>query len=45
MMNDISQETIRYPASRILDVAKALSGDVRVRILEALGEKPMMSVN
>ncbi|ETT46363.1 MULTISPECIES: helix-turn-helix domain-containing protein [Paenibacillus] len=41
MMNDISQETIRYPASRILDVAKALSGDVRVRILEALGEKPM----
>lgn len=40
-MNDISQETIRYPASRILDVAKALSGDVRVRILEALGDKPM----
>ncbi|MGG6310918.1 ArsR/SmtB family transcription factor [Paenibacillus macerans] len=38
------QETIRYPASRILDVAKALSGDVRVRILEALGKQPM-SIN
>lgn len=40
-MNEIKQETIRYPASRIIDVAKALSGDVRVRILEALGYKPM----
>ncbi|UJF35775.1 ArsR/SmtB family transcription factor [Paenibacillus hexagrammi] len=40
-MSEIKQETIRYPASRIVDVAKALSGDIRVRILEALGEKPM----
>lgn len=40
-MSEIIQETIRYPASRILDVAKALSGDVRVRILEALGDRPM----
>jgi len=40
-MNEPNQETIRYPASRIVEVAKALSGDVRVRILEALGEKPM----
>lgn len=40
-MSEIIQESIRYPASRILDVAKALSGDVRVRILEALGDKPM----
>ncbi|GIO88586.1 hypothetical protein J25TS5_55180 [Paenibacillus faecis] len=40
-MNEPLQEMIRYPASRILDVAKALSGDLRVRILEALGEKPM----
>ncbi|EXX90390.1 ArsR family transcriptional regulator [Paenibacillus darwinianus] len=44
-MTDINrQDTIRYPASRILDVAKALSGDVRVRILEALGNQPM-SIN
>lgn len=40
-MNDNKQDVLRYPASRIVDVAKALSGDVRVRILEALGEKPM----
>ncbi|GGG02765.1 ArsR/SmtB family transcription factor [Paenibacillus abyssi] len=40
-MNDIKQDMIRYPASRIVDVAKALAGDVRVRILEALGHKPM----
>ena len=40
-MSELLQETNRYPASRILDVAKALSGDVRVRILEALGDKPM----
>lgn len=40
-MSEIIQECIRYPASRILDVAKALSGDVRVRILEALGDRPM----
>lgn len=38
------QETIHYSASRILDVAKALSGDVRLRILEALGKQPM-SIN
>ncbi|WP_116190313.1 ArsR/SmtB family transcription factor [Paenibacillus taihuensis] len=36
-----TKDTIRYPSSRIVDVAKALSGDVRVRILEALGEKSM----
>src|SRR5262245_59652889 len=41
MSENIKQETIRFPASRIADVAKALSGDVRVRILEALGKKPM----
>ncbi|SFJ78944.1 Predicted transcriptional regulator [Paenibacillus sp. UNC496MF] len=35
------QDLLRFPSSRIVDVAKALSGDVRVRILEALGEKPM----
>nr|WP_202886932.1 helix-turn-helix domain-containing protein [Cohnella zeiphila] len=40
-VNEPRQETIRYPASRIVDVAKALSGDVRVRILEALGDRPM----
>lgn len=41
-MNDLpKQEIIRFPASRIVDVAKALSGDVRVRILEALGDQPM----
>lgn len=40
-MNEPLQEVMRYPSSRIIDVAKALSGDVRVRILEALGEKPM----
>jgi predicted transcriptional regulator len=34
-------ELVRYPSSRLVDVAKALSGDLRVRILEALGEKPM----
>ncbi|MCC3376746.1 transcriptional regulator [Cohnella sp. REN36] len=40
-MSEPKLETIRYPASRIVDIAKALSGDVRVRILEALGDKPM----
>ncbi|TMV44818.1 MarR family transcriptional regulator [Paenibacillus mesophilus] len=40
-MSDFKQELIRYPASRITEVAKALSGDLRVRILEALGDKPM----
>ncbi|MFC5530313.1 ArsR/SmtB family transcription factor [Cohnella yongneupensis] len=40
-MSEVKQEVIRYPASRIVDVAKALSGDVRVRILEALGDRPM----
>ncbi|MDF2924020.1 MAG: ArsR family transcriptional regulator [Paenibacillaceae bacterium] len=43
-MSEIKQDLLHYPASRIVDVAKALSGDVRVRILEALGEKPM-SIN
>lgn len=41
MSEPYRQDTQRYPASRILDVAKALSGDVRVRILEALGRQPM----
>jgi predicted transcriptional regulator len=40
-MSEYKQDTIRFPASRIVDVAKALSGDVRVRILEALGDRPM----
>ncbi|WP_027086561.1 ArsR/SmtB family transcription factor [Cohnella panacarvi] len=40
-MSETKQELIRFPATRMIDVAKALSGDVRVRILEALGEKPM----
>jgi len=40
-MSDQAQEVLRYSSNRIVDVAKALSGDVRVRILEALGEKPM----
>ncbi|MFD0671193.1 ArsR/SmtB family transcription factor [Cohnella sp. GCM10027633] len=40
-MSDMKQDLIRYPASRIVDVAKALSGDLRVRILEALGDRPM----
>ncbi|WP_219834058.1 transcriptional regulator [Paenibacillus sp. R14(2021)] len=40
-MSESIQDTLRYPSARIVDVAKALSGDVRVRILEALGEKPM----
>lgn len=41
MSEQYRQDPLRYPASRILDVAKALSGDVRVRILEALGRQPM----
>ncbi|TNJ64791.1 ArsR family transcriptional regulator [Paenibacillus hemerocallicola] len=40
-MNDFKQELIRYPAARITEVAKALSGDLRVRILETLGDMPM----
>lgn len=40
-MSEIRQDIIRFPASRIVDIAKALSGDVRVRILEALGDKSM----
>ncbi|QHT63198.1 helix-turn-helix domain-containing protein [Paenibacillus lycopersici] len=40
-MNESMQDILRFPSTRIVDVAKALSGDVRVRILEALGEKPM----
>ncbi|QHW32857.1 helix-turn-helix domain-containing protein [Paenibacillus rhizovicinus] len=40
-MNEPVQDILRFPSTRIVDVAKALSGDVRVRILEALGEKPM----
>ncbi|GAE08713.1 helix-turn-helix domain-containing protein [Paenibacillus sp. JCM 10914] len=40
-MNEAKLETNRYPASRIVEIAKALSSDVRVRILEALGDKPM----
>ncbi|SDX99178.1 Predicted transcriptional regulator [Paenibacillus sp. CF384] len=41
LMSELKQDTIRYPSTRLIDVAKALSGDVRVRILEALGEKSM----
>lgn len=40
-MNEQKQEVLRYPASRITEVAKALSGDLRVRILEALGDRTM----
>lgn len=40
-MNELKQEMIRYPASRITEVAKALSGDLRLRIMEALGDRPM----
>lgn len=40
-MSDFKQELTRYPASRVTEVAKALSGDLRIRILEALGDKPM----
>ncbi|CAG7620683.1 hypothetical protein PAESOLCIP111_02290 [Paenibacillus solanacearum] len=40
-MSEFKQEMIRYPASRITEIGKALSGDLRVRILEALGDKPM----
>ncbi|WP_042160234.1 ArsR/SmtB family transcription factor [Paenibacillus gorillae] len=40
-MNENKQEMLRFPSSRIVEIAKALSGDVRVRILEALGDKPM----
>ncbi|MFC6229232.1 ArsR/SmtB family transcription factor [Paenibacillus allorhizosphaerae] len=31
----------RIPATRVQETAKALSGDVRLRILEVLGKKPM----
>ena len=40
-MSDVKEQIQRYPASRLIDVAKALSGDLRLRILEALGEKSM----
>ena len=40
-MSNIKEQIQRYPASRLIDVAKALSGDLRLRILEALGEKSM----
>lgn len=40
-MSESKQELIHFPATRMIDVAKALSSDVRVRILEALGEKSM----
>ncbi|MFC5652187.1 ArsR/SmtB family transcription factor [Paenibacillus solisilvae] len=40
-MGDIKEQVQRFPASRIIDVAKALSGDLRLRILEALGEQSM----
>ncbi|WP_028548574.1 ArsR/SmtB family transcription factor [Paenibacillus sp. UNC451MF] len=40
-MSEFKQEMNRYPASRITEVAKALSGDLRVRILEALGDRSM----
>lgn len=40
-MYEPKMDVMRFPPSKIVDVAKALSGDVRVRILEALGDKPM----
>ncbi|CAG7628772.1 ArsR/SmtB family transcription factor [Paenibacillus allorhizosphaerae] len=40
-MSEFKQEMIRFPASRITEIGKALSGDLRVRILEALGDRPM----
>ncbi|WP_308636422.1 ArsR/SmtB family transcription factor [Paenibacillus silvisoli] len=40
-MSEPIQDLNRYPSTRLIEVAKALSGDVRLRILEALGEKPM----
>ncbi|MCI3920897.1 helix-turn-helix domain-containing protein [Paenibacillus sp. TRM 82003] len=40
-MNEPKQEVVRYPATRITEVAKALSGDLRLRILEALGDRTM----
>ncbi|RKN62890.1 ArsR/SmtB family transcription factor [Paenibacillus ginsengarvi] len=40
-MSEFKQELVRYPATRITEVAKALSGDLRVRILETLGDRSM----
>ncbi|TLS48959.1 ArsR family transcriptional regulator [Paenibacillus antri] len=37
-MSESKQDIMRFPPSKITDVAKALSGDLRVRILEALGD-------
>ncbi|SFL68360.1 Predicted transcriptional regulator [Paenibacillus sp. 1_12] len=40
-MADEQIDTVRrVPANQIQEVAKALSGDLRLRILEALGERP-----
>jgi predicted transcriptional regulator len=40
-MSQDMEKMIRIPPPRIQEVAKALSGDLRLRILEALGDKPM----
>ncbi|GGD65723.1 ArsR/SmtB family transcription factor [Paenibacillus nasutitermitis] len=40
-MSEMTEFVQRYPAARIIDVAKALSGDLRLRILETLGERSM----
>jgi predicted transcriptional regulator len=39
-MEETSDHIKRIPANQIQEVAKALSGDLRLRILEALGERP-----
>lgn len=40
-----SDRTLRIPPSQVQEVAKALSGDLRLRILEALGGGQALSVN
>jgi predicted transcriptional regulator len=40
MAEELPHTIKRIPAHQIQEVAKALSGDLRLRILEALGERP-----
>ncbi|WP_010273117.1 ArsR/SmtB family transcription factor [Paenibacillus senegalensis] len=40
-MSEFGKNLLTIPSSRIIEVAKALSGDVRLRILEALGDQSM----
>lgn len=40
-MNDYTKNMLKIPSARIIEVTKALSGDVRLRILEALGDQSM----